>query len=79
MTNYLIVIPDGFNATLVTVDGHYIKPYRNNTFWISVAQRLDILLYAQQTGVFPILAVTESVYDKKSKQTGMMLQGKNKL
>jgi FtsP/CotA-like multicopper oxidase with cupredoxin domain len=77
MSNFLIVLPEGLNATLIAADGHYVKPYKNNTLWISVAQRLDILLYINSAGVFPILAVTESVYDGKSKQTGIMLQGMN--
>lgn len=42
MTNFQLKFP--FEVTLICTDGQWIYPYQNDTFWVSVAQRMDFLI-----------------------------------
>jgi len=61
MTNFLIKFP--FSVNLIAMDGEYVIPYAGNSFWISVAQRLDFLVQVPQSfseEYFTVIAYTES-------------------
>jgi len=72
MTNYFLDLGK-LQGTLIMTDGQLCHPYTNTTFWVGVAQRLDIIItipsnaMAQQ--VFPIFAYVEKV----DMRTGILL------
>lgn len=82
MTNYWIDLVE-LQGTLIMTDGQYCKPYTNKTFWIGVAQRLDIMITipssATDKTIYPIFAYAEKadarsgivlvVGDQKTNQT----------
>jgi len=73
MTNFYINF--GMTVTIISVDGHWTNPFNTTVFWLSVAQRLDVLLHVPENGFTDnnglfVSALAES-YDS-SLQTGMI-------
>ena len=62
-TNYNIQIPKELQAILIATDSNWIKPYKNNYFWIATAQRLDLILKFNISSIksFTIYAIAEGL------------------
>jgi len=72
MSNYYIEseMPE---TVLVAVDGQYVNPYPNTTFWISVAQRIDLLITAPtENGAYLVSATTEGISASLTQRSGIV-------
>src|SRR5712671_4689979 len=56
-------------GTVVSVDGHPVRPVRSTRFPLAIAQRLDVLIDLPGNGAYPILAQVEG----KRAHTGIVL------
>jgi len=72
MSNFKLIF-ENTTAFAVSSDGQWLKPFENNTFWISVSQRLDFYVPAfTEEGSIAIYAVTEDT--RPSKQAALVIQ-----
>jgi FtsP/CotA-like multicopper oxidase with cupredoxin domain len=79
MTSFKVQIPPLLvqRSYIVAVDGQLIHPLRLDSFWLTNAQRVDLLVHMPEKDqivndtVFPILAISEGL--EPSMQTGIIL------
>eukprot|EP01091_Cochliopodium_minus_P017376 TRINITY_DN6793_c0_g1_i1.p1 TRINITY_DN6793_c0_g1~~TRINITY_DN6793_c0_g1_i1.p1 ORF type:complete len:533 (-),score=126.92 TRINITY_DN6793_c0_g1_i1:109-1707(-) len=69
-TSNFLVSFGSFNGTCIAVDGQLVKPLTQTSFWVGVAQRMDIILTYETEGSYPIQATTGEI-DTSSKSTGI--------
>ena len=62
----------GVNGTVLAADGQLVQPYSSSQMWISVGQRLDILVAFNSDGNYPITA-TVADGSKKGRTVGMWI------
>lgn len=75
MTHYKIVFDDALavSAFVVAVDGQWIKPVASPSFYVSVAQRADVLFVAPTTpGAYLIRAITAN-FAEQQLQSGLVV------
>eukprot|EP00128_Syssomonas_multiformis_P007166 Colp12_sorted_trinity150504_noHs@8570 len=72
MTNYKIQFP--FTVTFIAVDGQYIKPFTGDSFWLAIAQRVDVFFTVPKPApdFMPIFSISEGTTGS-SIQSGIIL------
>eukprot|EP00013_Stygamoeba_regulata_P019389 CAMPEP_0177648414 /NCGR_PEP_ID=MMETSP0447-20121125/10813_1 /TAXON_ID=0 /ORGANISM="Stygamoeba regulata, Strain BSH-02190019" /LENGTH=546 /DNA_ID=CAMNT_0019151049 /DNA_START=97 /DNA_END=1737 /DNA_ORIENTATION=+ len=79
MSNYKVDL-GGLEGHVVAVDGQYVNPIKVKDFWIAVAQRVDILIEAEEIGTscakeHIITATSEAVDDPVSQSSLSLVFG----